>query len=100
MDEVEQLVREIPPVDNAKSRFGNPAFQTFYDRLAEVPFVGPRAWLGLTCPSQLSPQWHNTIPGLPTDRIATILPYLGESWGNRTRIDYGSGMELNFLCWL
>lgn len=36
LDRVEQLVRDIPPVDNAKSRFGNPAFQTFYDKVAEV----------------------------------------------------------------
>lgn len=34
--EVEQTVKDTPPVDNGKSRFGNPAFKTFYDRIAEV----------------------------------------------------------------
>ena len=101
LDQVEQLVEDIPPVDNAKSRFGNPAFQTFYDRAAEVRLLsfcsGSRAHAST---SQLAPQWHRTIPGLSEDSIPHLLPYLVESWGNRTRIDYGSGMELNFLCWL
>lgn len=34
------------------------------------------------------------------DSIPELRVYFNESWGNRTRIDYGSGMELNFLCWL
>lgn len=38
--------------------------------------------------------------GLPEESIDEISVYFNESWGNRTRIDYGSGMELNFLCWL
>ena len=29
-----------------------------------------------------------------------MVAYFGEAWGNRSRIDYGSGMELNFLCWM
>lgn len=40
LGEVEQTVKDTPPVDNGKSRFGNPAFKTFYDRIAEV-----RRWL-------------------------------------------------------
>lgn len=40
------------------------------------------------------------MPGLPADKIIELSTYLSEAWGNRERIDYGSGMELNFLCWL
>ena len=36
LDEVEQLAHNTPPVDNKGSRFGNPAFRTFYDKIAEV----------------------------------------------------------------
>lgn len=36
LDKVDQIARDIPPVDNAASRFGNPAFRTFYDAVSEV----------------------------------------------------------------
>ncbi|TBU45498.1 Phosphotyrosyl phosphatase activator [Dichomitus squalens] len=83
LDRVLETARSIPPVDNKASRFGNPAFRTFYDGVQES-----------------SPELHKTIPGLPEAAIPEISVYFVEAWGNRTRIDYGSGMELNFLCWM
>ncbi|KAJ6456138.1 Phosphotyrosyl phosphatase activator [Mycena sanguinolenta] len=82
LDTIEATAHAIPPVENAASRFGNPAFRTFYDRVSE-----------------LSPSLHSTLP-IPADAREEVGTYLVEAWGNRTRIDYGSGMELNFLCWL
>ncbi|KAH9034706.1 Phosphotyrosyl phosphatase activator [Lactarius pseudohatsudake] len=83
LDRVEALARETPPVDNATSRFGNPAFKTFYDKV-----------------QQTAPQLHESLPAFPSEAIPEVSGYFVESWGNRTRVDYGSGMELNFLCWL
>jgi serine/threonine-protein phosphatase 2A activator len=39
LDKVEQIARDTPPVDNSGSRFGNPAFRTFYDKVEEVRSV-------------------------------------------------------------
>ena len=36
LDKVEEVAKGIPPVDNKASRFGNPAFRTFYDKVSEV----------------------------------------------------------------
>ncbi len=49
---------------------------------------------------KVSSELHSELSGLPQDAIIEVSAYFTESWGNRTRIDYGSGMELNFLCWL
>ncbi|KAF9446465.1 Phosphotyrosyl phosphatase activator [Macrolepiota fuliginosa MF-IS2] len=83
LDKVEQICKETPPVNNAASRFGNPAFRSFYDKVHEV-----------------SPQLHETLPNMPKESVLEVSVYFNESWGNRARIDYGSGMELNFLCWM
>ncbi|GAA5845617.1 hypothetical protein JCM11251_007770 [Rhodosporidiobolus azoricus] len=83
LDEVEGIIKATPPVDNGLSRFGNPAFRTFYDQVASRSNV-----------------LHDQIPELDKAFIPELSVYLCESWGNRTRVDYGSGMELNFLCWL
>lgn len=83
LDAVLEIAKETPPVDNKLSRFGNPAFKTFFDRVAD-------ASAGL----------HATIPGLDPDAVKEVEVYFQHSWGNRERVDYGSGMELNFLSWL
>ena len=49
---------------------------------------------------QSAPSLLGTLPGLPRDAIPEISVYYNEAWGNRSRIDYGGGMELNFLCLL
>jgi serine/threonine-protein phosphatase 2A activator len=36
LDRVDTIARDTPPIDNAGSRFGNPAFRQFYDKLCEV----------------------------------------------------------------
>lgn len=104
LDAVEQTVKDTPPVDNGKSRFGNPAFKDFYDKVSEVRFepspVLYNSVLIFVRTEQKSQALHGSIPGLPADRIDELATYFNESWGNRTRVDYGSGMELNFICWL
>lgn len=51
-------------------------------------------------PRQAADKLHTRIPGFPVEALTEVPVYFKESWGNRTRVDYGSGMELNFLCWL
>ena len=36
LDQVQLIADQTPPVDNGKSRFGNPAFRDFYDKLSTV----------------------------------------------------------------
>ena len=57
-------------------------------------------WRSIYCLRQITPELQATLSGLPAEAIPEISAYFGESWGNKSRIDYGSGMELNFLCWL
>ncbi|WVR04103.1 serine/threonine-protein phosphatase 2A activator 2 [Kwoniella sp. DSM 27419] len=80
LDSVLELAKVTPPVDNKLSRFGNPAFKDFYDKA--------------------SGELHSRLHGLPVGAATEVEVYFKESWGNRQRVDYGSGMEFNFLCWL
>jgi hypothetical protein len=41
IDEVENIAKSITPVENAASRFGNPAFRTFYDTVKQVRHISP-----------------------------------------------------------
>ncbi|KAI6020278.1 hypothetical protein BKA83DRAFT_4127026 [Pisolithus microcarpus] len=81
LDKIEDVVKDTPPTDNKASRFGNPAFRMFYDKVVD-----------------LAPSLHATLPHFPEDATNEISAYFVDAWGNRERIDYGSGMEL--LCWL
>ncbi|KAK6332884.1 Serine/threonine-protein phosphatase 2A activator 2 [Orbilia brochopaga] len=81
---VEKLVKSNPRVDNGGSRFGNQGFRDFYDALEKD-----------------NRSIHEDMKlDLADGAIIELSTYLLESFGNRTRIDYGSGHELNFICWL
>ncbi|KAJ2139576.1 Serine/threonine-protein phosphatase 2A activator 2 [Coemansia sp. RSA 353] len=80
LDKIKQTNDDTPPIDT-KSRFGNPAFRDFYT----------------TCEQNL-PTWLAGI--VPTGHIEQVSTYLCESFGNRRRIDYGTGHELNFIAFL
>ena len=83
LDEAETFVSRSPPDEQGGSRFGNAAFRGFLDLARSA-----------------SPRWHRTL-GLDSDAaIAEVSTYLDSSFGDRNRIDYGSGHELNFMMWL
>ncbi|ORX43726.1 Phosphotyrosyl phosphatase activator [Hesseltinella vesiculosa] len=78
---ISSWVELFPPVENSKSRFGNPSFRDFYDKVqndANDLFA----------------------PVVPKDALPELAGYFVESFGNRTRIDYGTGHEANFMAWL
>lgn len=83
LEEIEKLAIETPPVDQPQ-RFGNTAFRTWYQKLKEnaAPLMK----------EVLSEDLHDALPEL--------LPYLLDSFGNPTRIDYGTGHELSFIFFL
>lgn len=87
-------------MENPGSRFGNPAFRDFYDKVTKVwlPCIAMKHHIEYNV--KASPELHSELPGLPENAIVEVSAYFTEAWGNRTRIDYGSGMELNFLCWM
>ncbi|KAF2851717.1 Phosphotyrosyl phosphatase activator [Plenodomus tracheiphilus IPT5] len=80
--EAEKVLDRCPPEDTG-SRFGNPVFRTFLDEI-EVQL----------------PSWHAQLGLTQQDQVEEISTYLLNSMGNKRRIDYGSGHELNFFLWL
>lgn len=82
LTEIQGKLISHPTIDNKLSRFGNPAFRDLYDDIM-------RSTAAL----------HQKL-NLPAGAEIELGGYLTESFGNRTRIDYGSGHELNFLCYL
>jgi len=83
LDEVEDRVRSCPPEDQAGSRFGNPVFRVFVDKIAEA-----------------SDGWQARLGIEDAGAREESGTYFQHAFGNRTRIDYGSGHELNFVVWL
>lgn len=83
LDSAEALIASNPPEDTGGSRFGNKAFRSY---LAAV--------------SAASPAWHSELAFPSQAAEAEISTYLVNSFGNGTRIDYGSGHELNFMIYL
>lgn len=81
LDNVDALIDSNPVVADAHvSRFGKSEFRDFYDSVTR----------------DLQSYFSDLAPNY-LDEVCT---YFNESWGNRTRIDYGLGHELNFMCFL
>ncbi|RDW78169.1 serine phosphatase 2A activator [Coleophoma crateriformis] len=83
LDKVEDVVRRSPPENQGDSRFGNKGFRDFLD-LAATEHTS----------------WHKQLGVSSEEAITELSTYFLQSFGNRTRIDYGSGHELNFIVWL
>ena len=83
LSKLSSMVDEIPPAAQSL-RYGNPSFKT---------------WL-LTVADQAIPM----LQGILGDDLASysqqLAPYWLESFGNGTRIDYGTGHETNFAAFL
>ncbi|KAF1945957.1 Phosphotyrosyl phosphatase activator [Clathrospora elynae] len=82
LGEAEKVLDRCPPEDTG-SRFGNPVFRTFLDEV-----------------ETLLPTWHERLGLSDKQQVNEISTYLHNSFGNKRRIDYGSGHELNFFLWL
>jgi serine/threonine-protein phosphatase 2A activator len=83
LDIVEDVVQRSPPEEQGDSRFGNKGFRDFLDLVAKE-----------------HTDWHRQLGVSSDEAISEISTYFLQSFGNRTRIDYGSGHELNFMIWL
>ncbi|KAI4178758.1 MAG: hypothetical protein L6R41_008223 [Letrouitia leprolyta] len=83
LSSVDKTINECPPADQGGSRFGNPSFRNFLDSVTTQ-----------------SPAWHAQLGISNPSAISEVSTYLHNSFGNRSRIDYGSGHELNFIIWL
>ncbi|KAG0503763.1 hypothetical protein HPP92_003835 [Vanilla planifolia] len=84
IETLEKWIEEIPPLPHS-SRYGNPAYRSWNEKLCDE---------GMSL----------IIPMLNTDELLhaadELFPYLSDSFGNSFRIDYGTGHETNFAAFL
>lgn len=82
-EDLHRLVDETPPLDQPQ-RFGNKAYREWFDKMKTQSF----ALLEEALPVEFHPA------------LIEITTYFTESFGNQTRIDYGTGHELSFIMFL
>ncbi|XP_033103371.1 serine/threonine-protein phosphatase 2A activator-like [Anneissia japonica] len=83
LDTLSMWIDEIPPVDQPQ-RFGNKAYRTWLERLT----VNSETLL------------KNIIEEKDWSSIIELQGYFNDGFGNSTRIDYGTGHEMNFASFL
>jgi serine/threonine-protein phosphatase 2A activator len=86
LDTMDTWVNEIPPAEHTL-RYGNPSFRVWFAKLKEQ---------ASTLVTSVLPPSLNTR----SDVIQELVPYLIDSFGNETRIDYGTGHETTFIAFL
>lgn len=82
LDNVEEVAKATPAVDNSASRFGNPAFRTFYDKVSEVStnsIISSRHWpRSITSPRKAIMQHCQIYQRRLSQRYLSTLSRLGE----------------------
>ncbi|KAG9135457.1 hypothetical protein Leryth_007216 [Lithospermum erythrorhizon] len=76
-------VDEIPPAPQS-ARYGNVAYRTWHERMSE----------------EAESFMMRILPDEVKDASIELVPYFTDSFGNASRIDYGTGHETNFAAWL
>lgn len=82
-EEMHRLVDETPPLDDPQ-RFGNKAYRDWFEKMKSQSY-------GLL---------KNALPEEFHPALIEVTTYFVESFGNPTRIDYGTGHELTFIMFL
>ncbi|KAJ2722227.1 Serine/threonine-protein phosphatase 2A activator [Coemansia sp. Benny D115] len=84
LEHMSSWIAQIPLDTSVASRFGNRAFRKWQDALSQ----------------QASELHHKLLPVSLHEATVELSAYLTMSFGNATRIDYGSGHELAFIMWV
>ncbi|OQR70706.1 serine/threonine-protein phosphatase 2A activator-like [Tropilaelaps mercedesae] len=79
LDTLDQYIAETPPVQQP-ARFGNAAFRTWFAKLNSNKDI----------------LLQDILPAPLHGRVPELAAYLIDAFGNKTRIDYGTGHEMNF----
>ncbi|KAI8538279.1 hypothetical protein RHMOL_Rhmol09G0090100 [Rhododendron molle] len=83
-----QFVDDIPPVGQS-SRYGNLSYRIWHSRMVQNAETLMHRFI--TLQDDEDAYWP---------AAAEIIPYFTDSFGNESRIDYGTGHETNFAAWL
>ncbi|OWB56320.1 hypothetical protein B5S28_g2220 [[Candida] boidinii] len=99
LSQIDTIIDNHPVVNDTTSRFGKTEFRDFYDELDGKLDDLIREYIDL--PNKDKNVTNNEVADHQTnDPTVELKSYLLNSWGDRVRIDYGSGHELNFTCFL
>ncbi|XP_015951690.2 uncharacterized protein LOC107476402, partial [Arachis duranensis] len=83
LETLTQWVDEIPPVQQS-ARYGNIAYRTWHQKMSD----------------SAESLMLRFLPENLKSATIEIVPYFTDSFGNSSRIDYGTGHETNFAAWL
>lgn len=95
LDAIDAITDAVPVREARNRRFGDTAFRDWIDKLASL--VDPADESGDSASKGLL---HDLLPEEMQPAIVELAPYLLSSFGDRQRIDYGTGHELSFLAFL
>lgn len=95
LEKIEGWIAEIPPIQQP-SRFGNKAFRSWHSRLSGDSIILTASVTTIVPETEYSIEHKRSMDDIAEELSA----YFATSFGNETRIDYGSGHEAQFLIFL